>query len=255
MLSTNTDKDWEYYGKTNPYYGVLTADDFLSRNLSPDAKARFFESGRRYVDLIIKLVQDEFYASFKPKRALDFGCGVGRLVIPLAEICETVTGVEISDSMIEEAGKNCSERGISNVKIVKGDDFLSLVSGTYDLVHSYIVFQHIAPHRGEMILKRLIGMLQDNGIGVLHFTYFSKESSRRKLLTAAYKHVPYLFGLRNILKGRPFSEPMMHMNEYDLNHIFRVLQEAGCHRCCTRFTDHNMYGIILLFQKKRLETL
>jgi len=255
-LSTkDTDRTWEYYGSADPYYGVLTSDDYRRTAMTPDMKAKFFDSGRQYVDVVLGIIKAELDVSFQPKTALDFGCGVGRLVIPLAKICTQVTGVEISASMIEEAKKNCREQGISNVSIVKSDDTLSQVSGSFDLVHSYIVFQHIAPDRGETILRRLIDVLRGDGVGVLQFTYFSKNTPTRKLLMRAYKHMPFMYSFRNLLKGRPFREPLMQMNEYNLNRIFRILQDTGCHRCGIRFTDHNMYGIIIFFQKKRQDML
>jgi hypothetical protein len=157
--------------------------------------------------------------------------------------------------MIKEAKSNCKERGVSNVTFVKSDDSLSRVSGTFDLINSFIVFQHIPPRRGKVILQNLIGKLQENGIGVLHFTYFGKESSGRKLLIDAYKSIPFLWGLRNLVKGRTVNDPMMQMNEYSLNDLFKILQESGCHRCHIRFTDHGMYGVIIFFQKRPLDTL
>ena len=31
---SNTDANWEKFGKTNPYYGVLTDDKFNNKNLT-----------------------------------------------------------------------------------------------------------------------------------------------------------------------------------------------------------------------------
>jgi SAM-dependent methyltransferase len=255
MFPNDTDKAWEYYGKIDPYYGVATAEENRTSYLTQDARSKFFDSGTQYIELILRLVHDHLDSSFKPTQALDFGCGVGRLVIPLARICKSVTGIDISESMIEEAKNNCRERGVSNVTFVKSNDSLSGVSGSFDLINSFIVFQHIPPRRGKVILQKLVGKLQENGIGVLHFTYFGKESLGRKLLIEAYKSIPFLFGLRNLLKGKPISEPMMQMNEYNLNDLFKILQESGCHRCHIRFTDHGMYGVIILFQKGHLDIL
>jgi hypothetical protein len=58
-----------------------------------------------------------------------------------------------------------------------------------------------------------------------------------------------------LLKGRAFGEPMMQMNEYNLNRIFEFLQDAGCHHALIRFTDHGVRGIVVFFQQKRLGIL
>jgi SAM-dependent methyltransferase len=260
MNTHDSDRAWEYYGKTDPYFGVLTHDSFRSRKLTEDAKSVFFDSGKRYVDFVLSTVRDHLDASFQPTNGLDFGCGVGRLTIPLAAFCGSMVGVDVSDSMLAEATKNCLEQGVSNTTFVKSDDELSKVSGPLDFVHSFIVFQHIPRRRGEAILKRLIDLLRDDGIGALHFTcsWSSKAPLARRLLAEAYRSIPPLYGIRNLLKGRPVREPMMQMNRYDLNRILRILQESGCHRVQVRFTETGyygqaFYGVLLFFQKHRLD--
>ena len=256
----DSDKAWEYYGRNDPYFGVLTSSDFKIDQMSDEARTRFFASGKQYVDLVLDLVRDNLDPSFRPTRALDFGCGVGRLALPLARVCESVVGVDISDSMLEHARGNATKLGISNATFVKSDDALSAVAGTFDYLNSLIVFQHIPPARGEEILRKMLGLLREGGVGALHFTYSFDSATplARQLLVQAYTKIPLVWNARNLLKGRPFGEPMMQMNEYNLNHLFRILHEGGCHLIHTRYTEtglfgHPFYGVILLFQKKRID--
>ena len=79
-------------------------------------------------------------------------------------------GVDVSDAMMAEAARNCRERKITNVSFVKSDDRLSRLEGTFDLIHSIIVFQHIAPHRVELLVRGLVSHLEPGGVGALHFT-------------------------------------------------------------------------------------
>ncbi len=257
MHLKNTDKDWEYFGRTDPYFGVLTWDEYKKENLSPESRRTIFQTGAAHIESIFKVVHGYLDASFEPINAttLDFGCGVGRLVIPLARVCKRVTGVDISESMLSEAGKNCQEYGLSNVDFIKD---LDDASGSYDFIHSYIVLQHIPVKRGEMIVKQLIGLLRENGIGVLHLTYYRDVPSGSRFRYWLYTHFPnpVLIGLWNVLRGRPFEQPVMQMNEYDLNQIFRILQESGCHHNVVRFTQHGeTYGVIVFFQKKAVGLL
>ena len=89
--------------------------------------------------------------SFSPKSVLDFGCGTGRLVIPLAEIADYVLGLDVSESMLWEARKNCKAHALNNVQLLKSDDTLSCLDGCFDFIHSFIVFQHIPVKRGIRI--------------------------------------------------------------------------------------------------------
>lgn len=68
-------------------------------------KKEFFRSGYDYIDHVIKLIKNHIYPTYTVNKAFDFGCGVGRLVIPLTEIADHVTGVDVSESMLKEAKK------------------------------------------------------------------------------------------------------------------------------------------------------
>ena len=255
-----TDDSWEYYGKHDPYFGVLTQERFTTKKLTDETKREFFASGERYVGAVLKTIHDCLDPTFRPRRALDFGCGVGRLALPLARICDSVVGVDVSDSMLAEARNNAKKQGLANVLFVKGDDSLSRVSETFDFVHSFIVFQHIPPGRGVAIFKRLVDFLRDDGIGALHVTYSysGAVSRRRRLLKAAKQSVPFFAGVVNVLKKRPLLEPIMQMNEYDLNHLLRILQESGGHESHVRFSETSVqgqpfYGVSLFFRKRQLD--
>jgi SAM-dependent methyltransferase len=259
-LNNKNDKAWEHYGKNDPYFGVLTADTFHLKKLDAEAKGRFFESGTRYVDGLMTALRDQLGPSFAPTRVLDFGCGVGRLTIPLSVRCAEAIGVDISDGMLAEAARNAEEQHRNNVSWVKGDAALSRVTGSFDLIHSFIVFQHIAQEQGLIILRRLISLLREGGAGSLQFTYANSRGIPRwrELATQSYHRLKIAYGVRNLAKGRPFFEPMMQMNLYDVNDILRILQETGCHKVSVRFTETNhfgfpVYGAAFMFQKVRLD--
>lgn len=73
---------------------------------------------------------------------LEIGCGVGRLLLPLAKRAALVHGVDISPVMIEKARSYTA--GLSNIQVACTDGTLSAVrDASLDLVFSFIVFQHI----------------------------------------------------------------------------------------------------------------
>src|SRR5262249_55665413 len=155
-FNSKLDDVWEYYGKNDPYFGVLTASVFRRNELTDARKAEFFATGERYIETVLQTVREHFDPEFRPDRALDFGCGVGRLAIPLAKRSNSVLGVDISESMLATAARNAEEHGVKNITFVKSDDTLSRVSGGFDFIHSFIVYQHIPPRQGYRLFERQI---------------------------------------------------------------------------------------------------
>lgn len=258
MLTHKSDKAWEQLGTIEPYYGVLASNEYCQTHLDQQAVAKFFESGRSYIDFVLRTVRTHLDPAFRPTKALDFGCGVGRLTIPLATVCDAVTGVDVSQSMLQEAENNCRLRGVTNVELITSDDHLQMVAGEFDFINSYVVFQHIIPKRGEIIIKRLIELLREDGVAVLHVIYFRKRSKATRLVSWACESMPFVNGICNrLFLNRPFGFPAVQMNEYNLGRLFRILYENDCHHCYVRYTNHSSatssnYGLVIFFQKKRL---
>lgn len=249
MFAGNTDNEWEKLGRRDPFYGVLSHEKYHMTNINEDSVEEFFGTGKAYIDLIMDTIRKYVDPDFKPLTALDFGCGVGRVLVHLARSFKYVVGVDVSDSMLSHAKRACEQRKIENVAFIKGNDQLSEVKGSFDFIHSFIVFQHIPTRRGEMLFGNLIRRLSAGGIGAIHLTYSSKLSIKAKVITWIRNNIPYVHNLVNLSKRRDLNFPSTQMNRYDLNNIFRILQEAGCHRVHVLFTDHGYYGVVILFQK------
>jgi SAM-dependent methyltransferase len=254
-LTDHPDWSWQRYGQTEPYYAVLTSDRYLQDNMTPAAREEFFASGEGHAQWVLNALRHNFKPEPKLGRVLDFGCGVGRLVIPLARQCDSVVGVDVAEAMLQEARRNCRERDLNNVELVLADDQLSNVSGEFDLIHSSLVFQHIPPRRGEKILCRMLELLKDDGLGALHFTYQRQDTPLRRIGYWARLHLPLVNGLINLRQQRPFRAPLMQMNEYDLNRLLGILQAGGCRRAMIRFGEMpgdgiNIYGVTLFFRKR-----
>lgn len=248
-MSRNQDV-WEYYGEKDPYFGVRTIGEMRNDALDDGGRSDFFESGEAYVSRVWDELRANFESGFSPVRSLDFGCGVGRVALPIARRSRQTVGVDISDGMLEEARKNAAAFGIDNIEFVKADEALSRLSGTFDFVHSFVVFQHIKPAIGMRIVSRLVDLLSDEGFGALHFQYASSGATRQERLRyRIYRDIPGVYALRNLVLGRK-KEPLMPMYSYDLNDLMLMLQKSGCHRCQVRFSDHGVEGALILFQKK-----
>jgi SAM-dependent methyltransferase len=249
-LINDSDRDWERFGSTDPYFAVLTAPEFHGQ-VSGTERARFFRSGVEHIDSIFSIIRQRLDPSFAPNRALDFGCGVGRLLIPLAARCSEVTGMDISPSMLAESRRNCDAAGATGVRLVQSDDSLSALDGDFDFIHTYIVLQHIPVARGEAIVRGLARRLAPDGIAMLHVPYTGgRKRLLRKLLYWTRMAIPGGRQAINLLRGKPAGAPVMQMNPYSVTRLLDIVYAEGCHEAHFRFSDHNGARGVLLFARK-----
>jgi len=94
----------------------------------------------KYYDLNPQVPNDiPFYKSLVPSpaaRVLELGCGTGRVLLPLVEVCGYVHGVEISEAMAAVCSEKLKVAGIvttkARVEIVDISDFA--LGQTFDLI-------------------------------------------------------------------------------------------------------------------------
>jgi len=245
----STDREWEKWGRKDPYFGVITQDKFRGHNLTDETKREFFESGRNQIHHVLGVCRHHFDRDFTPTRVLDFGCGTGRLVIPFAEIAEEVVGVDVSPSMLREAGSNCQAHSIENVRLLQSDDQLSTLVGQFDLIHSSIVFQHIPVKRGRRIFTRLLDRTAPGGICAVQFTYAKTKYAASygtprgpfsRIVRETKKGLHFLMD-----SGRSGRDPEMQMNLYRVNDVLFLAQSAGIGNVHLEFSDHR--GVLAFF--------
>jgi 2-polyprenyl-3-methyl-5-hydroxy-6-metoxy-1,4-benzoquinol methylase len=248
-IANDSERDWQTLGSENPYFGVVSHQKYLTANLDEESKREFFSTGERHVEHVYAVIRSGIHPGFQPARALDYGCGVGRVLVPLARRAQQVVGVDISRSMLAHAHQACQQHGVS-ARLLHSGELDSLTPGSFDLVHSYIVFQHIPVACGEAILGKLVALLAAGGVGVLHFTYSSALPPIRRAVLAMRTRVNLLHGMLNVVQGRPFLSPLMQMNSYSTNRIFDILIDLGCSNLRVEFSDHSGFrGVLLYFVK------
>ena len=242
---------WERLAR-DPYYAVLLEDRFRLGQSVDEARAIFDASGEHDMGETLGEIRRLIDPAFRPRRAVDFGCGVGRLTIPLARASDQVVGVDISQAMLDEAGRNCAARGVTNVRLATSAEYFASGADAepVDFVHSYIVFQHIPPRAGLWLADALVRRLAAGGVGALHFTYARRTSSLRRVVNRLRRVVPGVNLLANLVQGRPIGEPLIPMNQYDPATLLAMLGDHGCTHVHARLTDHGGHlGAMLLFRK------
>jgi SAM-dependent methyltransferase len=140
------DKSWEKFGTSDPYFAVCTMPQYKSEALDEKSLSEFFNSGQDHASEVLKMLSLKFGLQDQRlfNHIFDFGCGTGRIVIPFAQHAKKVTGVDIAQPMLDEAKKNLAIRNITNVDLIRSSDVNDLhFTDGFDLVHTYIVLQHI----------------------------------------------------------------------------------------------------------------
>jgi trans-aconitate methyltransferase len=222
IFGTSTDKAWKALGRDDPYFGVLAQREFSRENLSAASLEKFFQSGEAATAELLSVVERIAIPPPRLGRALDFGCGVGRMIIPLASRFKEVIGVDVSEHMLAEAARNVSHRQLANVTL-----FADIPNMEFDLVHSVLVFQHINPRRGaDIILKCWSRVAQGGVLAVqvpIRFVGHRTVWWLRKLRDILpILQVPY-----NVLSGNRWNKPGVQMNLYDVNSFAANLLERG----------------------------
>ncbi len=261
-----TDIEWEKWGARDPYFSVLTNPKFRADALTDEGREEFFALGRHHVEHVLGLCRAHIDGAFAPQRVLDFGCGVGRLVLPFAAQAAEVVGVDISPSMLAEAQRNCDRQGLNNVVLALSDDTLSAVQGQFDLVHTCIVIQHIEIDRGLKLFEQIVRRIAPGGLGAMHVTFaWDHHAANHGVAPPLPPPVPQPWwlmlrrALGSWLRGlpkpvaapaaAPAPDPEMQMNFYNMSQLLFVLQRAGASMVHTQLTDHGgAIGAFMFFR-------
>ncbi|AQZ63509.1 similar to Methylase involved in ubiquinone/menaquinone biosynthesis [[Actinomadura] parvosata subsp. kistnae] len=163
MSLSDIGKDWTELGKSDPLWAVLTEP---GRRHGKWSDAEFMATG------IIQVNDDldwlERHGICVPRgRALDFGCGAGRLTNALAKHFPEVVGVDIAEPMLQEARR--LDRSGGRVRFVHraAPDLACFENDSFDLVYTDRVLQHLPPDLARGYLRELLRVARPGGAVVV----------------------------------------------------------------------------------------
>ena len=256
-MPTDPEADWERFAAREPYFAVLTAPEYLRQNLTPERRRAFFESGDALVASMFRAIELQLSPYFNPSAILEYGCGAGRLAIPLARRAARnaglVTAVDRSPAMLDAARREAGEHGVSNVQFRTPAELFSSGGQTFDFITCYFVMQRLPPDQGLPLLASLLDRLTPKGVAVFHIPFRSTASSALTALRWLRSAVPGMNALVNTARRRPAGEPFVRSYTYDLAAVFGVLKAGGIETMHLVFEPHEGLETALLYVEKPAE--
>ena len=127
----------------------------------------------------------------RQRDALEIGCGIGRLMVPLCSRVRSVVGTDVSSGMISAATRRLDGFANASVQMTTGHDLSEFGSGSMDLVYCVDTFPYMVlsgPALVERHFQEIRRVLRPAGDFVL-FNYAygrPREDANREVLALAH---------------------------------------------------------------------
>lgn len=247
-------RSWEVLAITDPLWAVLSADEYHRDALSPASEERFWRSGEEHVAHVMAVLRNELGRDVSPGLAVDFGCGVGRTLVPLARRSARAIGLDISPTMVERCRERLARCAVANAEtFVVGRRLppeLTATRGPVDFVHSVLVFQHIVPSEGLALFDQLLDLLAPGGLG---FVQFQGRIPGGELARTAreLRRRSRWFNALAVRGWLPLFKDLVMLYEYDMDDLLRHLSDGCISEVVLERTPEGAdgYGIRLYFAK------
>jgi SAM-dependent methyltransferase len=156
---TDSQELWDDHARHDPLWAILSEPAKKGGRWNTE---RFFQTGVAEISHILYHLRLGDVTVVR-RRALDFGCGVGRLTQALGKHFARVDGVDVSPAMVELA-RSLNRHG-ERVTYHANDrpDLSIFANRTFDLVVSSLVLQHIEPAIATRYLRELCRVLAPGG--------------------------------------------------------------------------------------------
>lgn len=240
---------WEALARRQGYFAVLAHDGSLQVAGDNTASPEFFATGEADVAAVLSAAASIVGHEVSLASSLDFGCGAGRLTIPIARRARTVTACDIAPTMLAHARRNAETAGLRNITYIGLDELFTLPLGTFTFVCSLLVLQYVPRSIGYDIIRTLVRLLAPGGIAVLHV-----KPGRSG---GALRHFIRLFRARSIFqRGSPRTrrsrahDDDVQTYSYDERAVLRAIRAADgeiAGRCAAHAGDTT--GSVLVIQK------
>ena len=239
---------WEELARREPYFPVLTHEGFSEVGSNSVATAAFFETGEADISSLLQAMASLLGREVRPSLTLDFGCGVGRLTLPLARRSAQVVACDIAPTMLTHARKNLEGAGLENVRFLLTDELTSLSARDFDFVCALLVFQHIPPPDGYALIRTMLNLLAPGGVAALHVIL--EPSGSRQLRVARFVRARSRYPLSGSAQPPRRQPPFTQTHEYDETVLMRDIDATSTRLAGRLVTQHgDSTGVVLIVER------
>jgi len=161
MSLQHLQQTWNQLAKKDAMWAVLSGPFASTRKWDRDV---FFRTGVDEIHAVFERLR--ILGMPSPKRALDFGCGLGRLTQALATRFESVDGVDISTEMIRKARSFNRFGDRCRYHLNEKPDLSLFTDRTFDFVYSVITLQHMESSLAAQYIQEFVRVLRVGGVAV-----------------------------------------------------------------------------------------
>ena len=208
-LLAHVQREWTRLGEDEPYWSVLTDEQFRIQRLGQQEMRTFFDSGSAQVEQLERFCERN---GVKPRAAaaLELGCGLGRISIPMARKFSRLHALDVSSAHLRLARSHAMDVGASNISFIQLREIDQMRSlPLVDLCYSIIVLQHNPPPVIEGLIEALCRRLRNGGLLMIQVPTYMKG---------------YSYSTESYLSNPPLG---MEMHCLPQAVIFRILHENG----------------------------
>jgi ubiquinone/menaquinone biosynthesis C-methylase UbiE len=142
-----------------------------------ESEDRFHESGVRDIK---KILSSRCIRIERGARILELGCGIGRLLKPLALERSDVElyGVDVSSEMIRQGKERLRDFPNLHLREMNGKDLLLFGNDFFDLVFSYITLQHVPRRYHENLFREVYRVLKQGGVFTFQMQFLANKNKK-----------------------------------------------------------------------------
>ncbi len=213
--------NFEQLAQEDPLWTVLSDNAKRGGKWDPD---EFYQTGENEIaDLEAKLALHRIPLS--GERALDFGCGVGRLTFPLSRRFSCCVGIDISGSMIAYARANSGRGGVTAFHVSSDQGLSMIASGSIDFAFADIVFQHMPTRYARTYLRSLARVLSPGGTLAFQMPSHLDPSYPRnkRAFPLARKRLHYVLKMLGQTLGLGDTRPYFEMHAFRRDRLLAFL--------------------------------
>src|SRR5262245_47374106 len=148
------------------------------------------------------IIEAGLVRGFAPVSMLEYGCGLGRLAIPLSRRPGSVTAIDRSPSMLEAARREAERRGAGHIAFEAPGAFRAN-SRNFDLIVCYHVLQRLPRPESLSLVQELAARLSPGGVGVFQWLLGTGASAGVQATRWAREHLPGVNATVNRLRHKP----------------------------------------------------